>query len=132
MPQQASDAKDISLSSRTRYALPRRDISLAKTARTQTENREALSTSLDKIGDTADYMTSIVTEISEASISERMANDQVAEPFALRSVIDSISAIIEPRAEEAQLAFEVSMDDSFDPRLCRKRRNSADTYKFPQ
>ena len=118
MAQQASDAKSDYLS---RIAHEIRTpmsslISLAKTAKQQVENREALFASLDRITDTIDYMTSIVTDISEASISEHLANEQVAEPFALRAVIDNISAIMEPRAEEAQLAYEVSLDDNFDPR----------------
>ena len=65
---------------------------------------------------TIEYMTSIVTDISEASISERLAGEQLAEPFALRAVLDNIAAIIEPRAQTADLAYEVSIDDDFNPR----------------
>ncbi len=118
MAQQASDAKSDYLS-RIAHEIrtPMSSLhSLSKTAKLQADNKDALLASLDKITDTIDYMTSIVTDISEASISERLANDQVMEPFALRSVMDNISAIIEPRTEEAKLSFEVSMDDSFDPK----------------
>ena len=117
MAQQASEAKSDYLS---RIAHEIRTpmsslIGLSKAAKQQADNREALYASLDKIKDTVDYMTSIVTDISEASISERLANEQVSEPFSLRSVLDNISAMMEPRAEEAKLSYEVSLDDSFDP-----------------
>lgn len=116
MAQQASDAKSDYLSHiaheiRTPLGAI---ISLSKNAIKQVDNKEALTASLDKISDTADYMTSIVTDISEASISERMANDQVSEPFALRALIDNVGSIIEPRASEANLSFEISMDEDFD------------------
>lgn len=118
MAQQVSDAKSDYLS---RIAHEIRTpmsslLSLAKSARQQASNKEALLSSLDKISDTIDYMTSIVTDISEASISERLAADQVSEPFELRAILDNISAIMEPRAEEAGVTYEVSIDDNFNPR----------------
>lgn len=117
MAQQVSDAKSDYLS---RIAHEIRTpmsslLSLAKTAKQQVGNKDALTANLDKISDTVDYMTSIVTDISEASISERLAADQVSESFALRTVLDNISAIMEPRAEEAGVTYEVSVDDNFNP-----------------
>ena len=115
--QQASEAKSDYLS---RIAHEIRTplgslISLTRAAKQQADHREALLGSLDKISDTVEYMTAIVTDISEASIGERVASERTNEPFALRAVIDNIVAIMEPRAEEAKLSFEVSLDDSFDP-----------------
>ena len=115
--QQASDAKSDYLS---RIAHEIRTpmgalISLSKKAMQQSENKEALHVSLEKIKDTIEYMTAIVTDISEASISERLAGEQMREPFSLRTVMDNISAIMEPRAEEAKLHFELSLDDDYDP-----------------
>ncbi len=117
MAQQASDAKSDYLS---RIAHEIRTpmsslLSLSKTAKQQIDNKENLLSSLDKISDTVGYMTSIVTDISEASISERLASDLISEPFALRTVIDNVSAIIEPRVEESGIAYEVSLDDDFNP-----------------
>ena len=117
MAQQASDAKSDYLS---RIAHEIRTpmsslLSLAKTARQQADNKDTLFASLDKISDTIGYMTSIVTDISEASISERLASDLVTEPFALRTVLDNVTAIIEPRVEEAGVNYEISVDDDFDP-----------------
>lgn len=116
--EQASDAKSDYLS---RIAHEIRTpmsslISLSKSAKRKAGNPDAIITDLDKIIDTVDYLATIVTDISEASISERLSNTQLAEPFALRAVLDNISAIMEPRAEEAQLRYEVSLDESFDPR----------------
>ena len=90
-------------------------ISLTKSAKQQMDNKDALTVSLDKIGDTVDYMTSIVTDISEASISERLAGEHLLEPFSLQTVLDNVSAIIEPRAEEAKVQYELSVDDEFNP-----------------
>ena len=117
MAQQASEAKSDYLS---RIAHEIRTpmsslISLSKAAKRQADNKDALFNDLDKIIDTLDYMTAIVTDISEASISERLAGEQVFEPFALRTVMDNITAIMAPRAEEGKLTLEVSLDDGFDP-----------------
>ena len=118
MAQQASDAKSDYLS---RIAHEIRTpmsslIMLAKRAKRQTANPEALNADLDKIADTINYMTSIVTDISEASISERLAGGQSIESFALRSVLDNIAMMMEPRVEEAKVTLEVSLDDDFDPK----------------
>jgi two-component system CheB/CheR fusion protein len=117
MAQQASEAKSDYLS---RIAHEIRTpmgslISLAKAARQQAQGNPALNSKLVEIIDTVDYMTAIVTDISEASISERLAGEQVMEPFALRSVLNSITAIMEPRVEDAKVTFQLSLDDSFDP-----------------
>ncbi len=117
MAQQASEAKSDYLS---RIAHEIRTpmsslLSLSKTARSQAEENPVLLSSLDKINDTIGYMASIVTDISEASISEYLSSGFSKEPFTLRAVLDNVSAIIEPRAEEAQLSYDVSVDDSFDP-----------------
>ena len=118
MAQQASDAKSDYLS---RIAHEIRTpmsslIMLAKRAKKQTSNQDALNTDLDKITETINYMTSIVTDISEASISERLAGGQAIEAFALRDVLDNISTMMEPRVEETGVTLEISLDDSFDPR----------------
>ncbi len=118
MAQQASDAKSNYLS---RIAHEIRTpmsslLMLAKRAKQQAENPDALDAALDRIAETINYMTSIVTDISEASISERLANTQIVETFSLRTVLDNISMMIEPYIEEAKVEFELSLDDDFDPR----------------
>ncbi len=117
MAQRASEAKSDYLS---RIAHEIRTpmsslISLARNAKLQFGNLDALTESLDKIADTISYMSSIVSDISEASISERMAAEQIMEPFELGAVIDSVSSIMDSRAEEAGVHFEVSIDDNFEP-----------------
>ncbi|MDO5112224.1 MAG: ATP-binding protein [Clostridia bacterium] len=88
---------------------------LSKQARSELDNTEGLSSDLDKISETVDYMASIVTDISEAAQSERVASDSVQEPFPLRALVDTVSSIIKYRAEEAGLVFETSLADNFAP-----------------
>lgn len=117
MAQQVSDAKSNYLSHiaheiRTpMMAL----LSLIKTAKQQADGNTELLTNLNKVYDTANYMTAIVTDISEASISENLTVDQLTAPFSLRSVLESVSTIIEPKAKEAKVNYELSIDESFDP-----------------
>ena len=118
MAQQASDAKSDYLS---RIAHEIRTpmsslLMLAKRAKKQAVNPEALEAELDKITETVNYMTSIVTDISEASISERLAGGQAIESFALRDVLGNISTMMEPRVTEAGVTLEISLDDDFDPK----------------
>lgn len=118
MAQKASEAKSDYLS---RIAHEIRTpmgsiISLLKSVREQAGGDAPLMENIRKISDMVSYMTSIVTDISEASISERLASEQVSEVFTLCSVIDNVSAIMEPRANEAKVSFEVSMDDDFCPK----------------
>ena len=117
MAQRASDAKSDYLS---RIAHEIRTpmtalLNQLKAAKQQAEGNETLLTSLDKVSDTVNYMTAIVTDISEASISEQLASAQVSAPFKLRAVLESISEMIEPSVREGELAFDVTLDDSFDP-----------------
>ena len=118
MAQQASDAKSDYLS---RIAHEIRTplsaiITLSRTAKQHMDDKGVLSADLEKITDTADYMTSIVTDISEASLSEQTAGDQVMEPFALRTVLDSVSSLMELRASETGVRYELLLDKDFDPR----------------
>ncbi len=118
MAQQASEAKSDYLS---RIAHEIRSpmsslLSLSKIARKQYDNKEVLISSLDKLSDTVNYMASIVTDISEASISERMASEHLAEPFSLRTVLDNVITMISTAAEEAQVSFDLMLDNDFDPK----------------
>ena len=117
MAQQVSDAKSNYLSNIAHeIRTPMGSLlSLIKASKQQAGGNESLLASLDKISDTINYMTAIVTDISEASISERLANGQISAPFSLRSVLESVSSIIEPRAEDSCISYEVSIDDNFDP-----------------
>ena len=117
MAQQASEAKSDYLS---RIAHEIRSpmstlISISNLAKRQLDDKEALRDSLVKMTDTIDYMASIVTDISEASISERMATENIAAPFSLKSVLDGITASVTARADEAKLTFELLVDSDFDP-----------------
>ena len=117
MAQQASNAKSDYLSRiaheiRTPMASL---VGLSKTAKQQIDNKEELIGNLDRMSETIDYMAAIVTDISEASISERMSTDQFAEAFSLRKTLENVSSIIEPRAIDSGLSFEVSLEDDFDP-----------------
>ncbi|MDD3336212.1 MAG: chemotaxis protein CheB [Eubacteriales bacterium] len=85
---------------------------LAKRAKQQSDH-EALNSDLDKISEMISYMASIVTGISEASISERMADEQTNESFALRTVLDNVATMMEPRIEAAKVTLEISLDDGF-------------------
>ncbi|NLA76698.1 MAG: hypothetical protein GX851_02510, partial [Clostridiales bacterium] len=87
---------------------------LSKMTKQQIGDKKLLAENLDKICDTVDYMASIVSDISEASQSERIS-DQIAAPFALRDVLESESSLIKHRAEDAGLVFEMSADDDFEP-----------------
>ena len=117
MAQQASDAKSSYLSHIAHeIRTPMGSLlKLIKTSKQQAGENKELMGSLDKISDTINYMTAIVTDISEASISERLANEQVSVPFALQSVLDKVSEIIGPRAKDAGVLFNVITDDDFDP-----------------
>ena len=95
-------------------------IGLGKKAQKQLDDRASLADSLAKINDTLKYMASIVTDISEASRTER-AGYPSAEPFALTDVLNSIIALVQPRAESAGLVFEVSIPDGFAPRYIGNR-----------
>ncbi|MDD4075120.1 MAG: chemotaxis protein CheB [Eubacteriales bacterium] len=90
-------------------------VGLTKQAKQKLDNKEELALDLDKMSETADYMASIVTDISEAANSERRAGDSVREPFPLRSLIDNVESIIKYRAEDAGLTFETSLPDDFAP-----------------
>ena len=117
MAQQASDAKSdylVKIAHEIRTPMSTL-IGLSKMAKQQEDNKKLLDASLDKITDTVDYMTSIVTDISEASISERLGGEQTAEPFELRKMLDEINAAMKPRTAEAGLTYEVSLDDGFAP-----------------
>ena len=116
MAQQASEAKSDYLS---RIAHEIRTpmsslISLSRMAKKQADNKAALESELDKIADTVEYMTSIVTDISEASISERLAGETAMEPFQMQTVFDNIAAIMEPRAKDAGLTLELSPEVDLD------------------
>ena len=117
LAQQASDAKSDYLS-RIAHEI-RTPISAllgqVDAARQLAEGNGKLVASLDKVLDTANYMTDIVTDISEASISERLASEQTLAPFSLRAVLESVSAMIEQRARESGVTYTLSADDSFDP-----------------
>ena len=90
-------------------------IGLAKLTRQQAEDKTLLYENLDKMTGTIEYMASIITDISEASRLERSMLDELAEPFALRDVIDNVATLIGSRATEAGLVFEATLDDGFAP-----------------
>lgn len=118
MAQQVSDAKSTYLSNIAHeIRTPMSSLlMLIKRAKQQFANREALEDNLDKISDTVNYMTSIVTGISEASISERLANTQNVEAFELRRVLNDVGVMLEPRADEAKIALDISFNDDFNPK----------------
>ena len=90
-------------------------LGLSKLIRQQVDDKQALLYNVDKLTSTVEYMGSIVSDISEASRLERDMLAQVCEPFALRDIVDNVTALITPRAREAGLEFEVSLAEDFLP-----------------
>lgn len=88
---------------------------LTKLTKQQINDKDELVGNLDKISETVDYMSSIVTDVAEAAHNELAAIEMVAEPFALRDVIQSVRTIIKRRTDEFGLTFEISIDDDFAP-----------------
>ena len=134
MAQQASDAKSDYLS-RIAHEI-RTPISslmlLAKNAKKEAQTPDALNADLNRITDTIEYMTSIVTDIAEASLSEHRTGSQSVEPFVLREVLDSIVTMVEPNLKKSDVELEVSVADNFNPKyIGSKTKNTADSYKFP-
>ncbi len=117
MAEQASDARSEAL---RRIAHELRApmsslVSLTRSAKAQAGDRPALLAELDQIGDIVGYLSSIAGELSEASVSEQASGEQAREPFALRAVLDSVSAMLEPQLREAGARLEMTLEDSFDP-----------------
>ncbi len=116
MAQQASDAKSDYLS-RIAFEIrsPMSSLhGLVRNALALSENEEQKQ-DLKKIYDTIDYMTSIVTDISEASISERLSKEQVTEPFGLRDALSGVGEAMLPKFTAAGVDYKLSIDDDFAP-----------------
>lgn len=117
MAQQASDAKSDYLS-RVAHEIRTPMISimeLLKETKQKAAGKNDLIENIEKIAEEINFMTSIVTDISEASVSENLISEQTNEPFALRTVLDDISLIMEERSKEADITYELSIDEAFDP-----------------
>ena len=116
MAQQASDAKSDYLS-RIAHEIHSPMTSLMGLVR----NARALATDdaqkaeIDKIAQTIDYMTSIVTDISEASVCERLSKEQITEPFVLRDMLESVSEAVRPKLDEAGVSYKLLLDEGFNP-----------------
>ena len=117
--QQVSDAKSDYLS---RIAHEIRTpmstlIGLSKSMRKNVDGGQTdeIRDSLKKMNDTIDYMASIVTDITEASKSERAEVSRVEEQFELREVLDSLLQLVRPLADSAGQTLECSLDDDFHP-----------------
>ena len=89
-------------------------LGLLRQTRQQVGDPAVLGENLDKMSNTVEYMESIVTDISEASLSERVTGEE-PEPFMLRSLLDSVTAVIDPQAAEAGLSFRLLLEPGFDP-----------------
>ena len=85
---------------------------LIQQATAESGKDDALNNILTQMNSTISYLTSIVTDISEASKSERL---DVEQPFALQDVLDSVVSMMEPQADAAGLTFELSQPDNFNP-----------------
>lgn len=116
--QQASEAKSDYLSQLvSEIRVPMLSIiSLLKNLKQLGEGNDKILNAVERISDTVHYMSSLVTDISEASISEQFSNEKYKEPFSLQNVLNSVSGVIEPRADEAHVEFGISVDDNFNPK----------------
>ncbi len=92
-------------------------VGLTRLAKQNANNNNELMDYLDKITDTVDYMSSIVTDISNVAHGGEYEREQVMEPFALRDVVESVNIIIKQRAIESSITYESTMDDDFNPTL---------------
>lgn len=87
---------------------------LAKMLKTHMDDKESLSSNIDKIMSTVAYMASLISDISEVSKEER-SKCTIMEPFILRKMLANIYSIVEKEVMQAGLVFEISLDDVFNP-----------------
>lgn len=91
---------------------------LSKLSKAATDNigdNVGLRNDIEKISSTVNYMASIVADIAEAAQNERLAISQSNEPFSIREVLSGVDEVIRQRAKNAGQAFEISVDDTFNP-----------------
>lgn len=90
-------------------------IGLVRMIKQNMGDKDTLSKNLDSIESTVEYMAAIVTDLSEASRLERDVLDQVKVPFSLQEILDNTALLVDERAKEAGLRFEVSVENDFSP-----------------
>ena len=113
--QQASEAKSDFLSKIAHeIRTPMGELAgVVEKAKTQIDDRNALSTSIEKISDTINYMNSIVADILEMTKTDQFKTDIPLEAFSINDLIEKIVAIVTPGMEKAGLEFHVDVADEF-------------------
>ncbi|MDO5572864.1 MAG: chemotaxis protein CheB [bacterium] len=116
LAQKASEAKSDFLSKIAHeIRMPMSELTdVATKASGQLEDKEALGRSLDKMTDTIQYMNSIVSDILEMTKTDQFSIEAPIEPFAMRDLIDRVSASMVPQMDEAGLNFEVTMKEGLE------------------
>ena len=116
LAQQASEAKSDFLSKIAHeIRLPMNELSeVAASTNKCLEDKDKLKSNLDKMEDTIQYMNSIVKDILDMTKTDQFDVETPVEPFAMRDLIERVSAIMIPHMDEAGLNFEVSMKENLE------------------
>ncbi|MDD4074777.1 MAG: response regulator, partial [Eubacteriales bacterium] len=88
---------------------------LTETAKALSDDKIALFAELDKIADAMHYLSVIATDVSQASLNDRMAAGETIEAFALRSVLSAVSAAMDSLVREGDVSLSIALDDGFAP-----------------
>ena len=116
LAQQANEAKSDFLSKIAHeIRMPMSELTeAAVTAGKQLEDKEALGRSLEKMSDTIQYMNSIVSDILEMTRTDQFDVETPIEPFAIRDLIERVSASIIPGMDQAGLNYEVTIKENLE------------------
>lgn len=116
LAQKASEAKSDFLSKIAHeIRIPMSELTdVAAKASCQLDDKLALGSSLDTMTDTIQYMNSIVSDILEMTKTDQFDVETPIAPFAMRDLIERVSASMIPQMDDAGLNFEVSMKEGLE------------------
>ncbi len=117
MVQQASEAKSDYISRIAHeIRMPMNALSrLHEAMEDQRSDPGALENSLKEMSETLDYMASIVSDLSEAALSERSSGEPMEEPFELMKLMDDVALLMQPSLDDARLRLDIDIAPDYHP-----------------